>query len=173
MAGVVPAEVSTQQAECTYVDNLRWAAAQAARCAVRLQIEPINARDMPGYFLQRQAQAHALLDAIGADNVQVQMDLYHRQIMEGDLALALRRYLPTGRVGHLQIAGVPERHEPDGGEVRYEYLFGVIEELRAQCGFDGWIGCEYRPRRSGAGGTTEGLGWLHRWRNRVGNVVRG
>ncbi len=173
MAGIVPAAVSMREAERSYVDNLRWAATQAARCGVRLQIEPINARDMPGYFLQRQAHAHALLEAIGADNVQVQMDLYHCQIMEGDLAMALRRYLPTGRVGHLQIAGVPGRHEPDEGEVCCEYLFGVIEEIRAQCGFDGWIGCEYRPRRSGAGGTTEGLGWLRRWHCRDGDAVGG
>jgi hydroxypyruvate isomerase len=168
MAGVVPAGVSAQQAERTYVSNLRWAAAQAARCGVRLQIEPINARDMPGYFLQHQAQAHALLNEIGADNVQVQMDLYHCQIMEGDLAMALRRYLPTGRVGHLQIAGVPERHEPDEGEVHYRYLFGLIRELSAAGGYDGWVGCEYRPRRSGVGGTTEGLGWLRQWRSAGG-----
>ena len=165
MAGLEPAGVSLQQAERTYVGNLRWAAAQAARCGVRLQIEPINGRDMPGYFLQHQAQAHALLEAVGADNVQVQMDLYHCQIMEGDLAMALRRYLPTGRVGHLQIAGVPERHEPDEGEVHYPYLFGLIRELSAAGCYDGWVGCEYRPRRSGAGGTTEGLGWLRQWRS--------
>lgn len=169
MAGIVPEGVAPEQAERTYVENLRWAAAEAARGAVRLQIEPINARDMPGYFLQRQAQAHALLQAIGADNVQVQMDLYHCQIMEGDLAMALRRYLPCGRVGHLQIAGVPERHEPDGGEVRYEYLFALIDALAAQGGFDGgWVGCEYRPRDSGAGGTSAGLDWLRRWRVQAG-----
>ena len=89
------------------------AAAEAARAGVRLMIEPINTRDMPGFFLNRQDHAHELLEEIGADNVQVQMDLYHCQIVEGDVASKIRRYLPTGRVGHFQIAGVPERHEPE------------------------------------------------------------
>lgn len=164
MAGVVPPDVSMARAEQTFVENLAWAAPQAAACGVRLQIEPINGRDMPGYMLQRQAQAHALLERVGAANVQVQMDLYHCQIMEGDLTMALRRYLPTGRVGHVQIAGVPERHEPDLGEVRYEHLFGVIDAFSGPAGFDGWVGCEYRPRDASAGGTTAGLDWLRLWR---------
>ena len=106
---------------------------------------------MPGYLLQRQDDAHAVLDAVGSPHLKVQMDLYHCQIVEGDLATKLRRYLPTGRVGHVQIAGVPERHEPDQGEVYYPYLFGLIDAL----GYGGWIGCEYRPRA----GTSAGLGW--------------
>ncbi|HMS79114.1 MAG TPA: TIM barrel protein, partial [Burkholderiaceae bacterium] len=89
---------------------------------------------------------------VGAPNLKVQMDLYHCQIVEGDLATRIRQYLPTGNVGHFQIAGVPQRHEPDVGEVNHPYLFSVIDEL----GYDGWIGCEYRPRA----GTTAGLGWL-------------
>lgn len=124
-----------------------------------LLIEPINTRDIPGFFLNRQDEAHAVVEEVGAPNLKVQMDLYHCQIVEGDLAMKLRQYLPTGRVGHLQIAGVPERHEPDVGELNYAYLFKLIDEL----GFDGWIGCEYRPRRGKEkGGTTAGLGWMPR-----------
>jgi len=92
--------------------------------------------------------------------VQVQFDLYHCQIVEGDVAMKIRKYLPTGRVGHFQIAGVPERHEPDVGEMNYPYLFKVIDEVSAQCGWDGWLGCEYRPARgAAANGTSDGLGW--------------
>jgi hydroxypyruvate isomerase len=91
----------------------------------------------------------------------VQFDLYHCQIVEGDVAMKIRQYLPTGRVGHFQIAGVPMRHEPDLGELNYTYLFGVIDEVAAQCGWTGWIGCEYRPSRGAqTGGTSAGLGWM-------------
>ncbi len=115
-----------------------------------LLIEPINQRDMPGYFLSYQDEAHAIRAEVGAPNLKVQMDLYHAQIMEGDLAVKLKQYLP--HIGHIQIAGVPERHEPDTGEVNYPYLFRLLDEL----GYDGWLGCEYRP----AQGTVEGLGWM-------------
>jgi hydroxypyruvate isomerase len=91
----------------------------------------------------------------------VQMDLYHCQIVEGDVAMKLRQYLPSGRVGHLQIAGVPQRHEPDLGELHHPYLFQVIDELMAAGQWDGWIGCEYRPARGAVpGGTRDGLGWM-------------
>ena len=152
MAGLAPATADRAALRRTYTANLAWAAAQAAPRGVKVLIEPINTRDMPGYFLNRQDEAHALVAKVGAPNLQVQMDLYHLQIMEGDVAMKLRQYLPTGRVGHLQIAGVPERHEPDQGELNPDYLFSVIDEL----GFDGWIGCEYRPR----GATSAGLGWM-------------
>ena len=164
MAGLVPAGMERNDVRSLYVSNLRWAAAQAASEGVEIFIEPINARDMPGFFLNRQDHAHELIAEIGAANVKVQMDLYHCQIVEGDLATKLRRYLPTGRVGHLQIAGVPERHEPDVGELDYPYLFRLIDDLAKQCGWEGWIGCEYRPARgTQAGGTSAGLGWLRRW----------
>ncbi len=164
MAGLLPAGQTRQGVRATYVANLQWAARQAQAAGVRLLLEPINVRDIPGYVLNRQDDAHALLAEIGAPNVQVQMDLYHCQIVEGDLATRLRQYLPTGRVGHLQIAGVPQRHEPDVGEVNYPFLFELIDELSAASGWDGWIGCEYRPARGTApGGTTAGLGWLRRW----------
>ena len=145
-----------------YESNLRWAAREAARAGRTLLIEPINPRDMPGYFLNRQDEAHALAQAVGAPGLQVQMDLYHCQIVEGDVATKIRQYLPTGRVGHLQIAGVPERHEPDVGELNYPYLFQVIDEVAAACGWPGWVGCEYRPRLGAEpGGTSRGLGWRH------------
>lgn len=161
MAGLVPPGVDRAALSPTYVSNLRWAAAEAARQGVDLLIEPINTRDIPGFFLNRQDQAHELLAQIGAVNAKVQMDLYHCQIVEGDVATKIRQYLPTGRVGHFQIAGVPERHEPDVGELNYPYLFGVIDEVSAQCGWDGWVGCEYRPARGAQpGGTTQGLVWL-------------
>jgi hydroxypyruvate isomerase len=160
MAGLVPAGTTREALRNTYVSNLRYAAAEAAKQGVNLMIEPINTRDIPGFFLNRQDDAHALVEEIGAPNVQVQFDLYHCQIVEGDVAMKIRKYLPTGRVGHFQIAGVPERHEPDVGEMNYPYLFKVIDEVSAQCGWDGWLGCEYRPARgAAANGTSDGLGW--------------
>ena len=167
MAGLLPAGVSREAAQRTYVANLRWAAAEAARHGRDVLIEPINTRDIPGFFLNRQDQAHALVAEVGASNIKVQMDLYHCQIVEGDVATKIRQYLPTGRVGHFQVAGVPERHEPDIGEVNYPYLFSVIDEVAAQCGWDGWIGCEYKPKRGGQpGGTSAGLGWFGAYRVR-------
>jgi 2-dehydrotetronate isomerase len=156
MAGLVPDGADRNALRRTYLGNLAWAAAQAAPRGVDVLIEPINTRDIPGYFLNRQADAHAIVDEVGARNLKVQMDLYHLQIVEGDVAMKLRRYLPTGKVGHLQIAGVPLRHEPDQGELNHDYLFDLIDEL----GWAGWIGCEYRP----AGSTSSGLGWLKRRR---------
>ena len=159
MAGLAPNAESRAAMGATYVANLAWAAERAAAARVDVLIEPINTRDIPGYFLNRQDEAHAIVAAVGAPNLKVQMDLYHCQIVEGDVATKLRAYLPTGRVGHLQIAGVPERHEPDLGEVNYGYLFDVVDALA----WDGWIGCEYRPKAA----TSAGLGWLRalRWRS--------
>ncbi len=108
---------------------------------------------MPGYFISRQSEANQILREIGAPNLKVQMDLYHCQIVEGDLATKLRSTISD--IGHIQIAGVPERHEPDQGELNYPYLFELIDSL----GYTGWIGCEYRPKA----GTSEGLVWLKRW----------
>ena len=165
MAGIVPDGASAQALQATYVANLRWAAREAAAQGCQVLIEPINLRDMPGYYLNRQAQAHAVLAEVDAPNLRVQMDLYHCQIMEGDVASKIRQYLPTGRVGHFQIAGVPQRHEPDVGELHSPYLFEVIDEVSAQCGWSGWIGCEYRPLRGGQdGGTSAGLGWFAPYR---------
>jgi len=158
MAGLLPSGVSREVARQTYITNLREASHVMARHGITLLIEPINTRDMPGYFLHRQEQAHAVVREVGAPNLQVQMDLYHCQVMEGDVATKLRQYIPTGRVGHLQIAGVPERHEPDVGELNHPYLFALLDEL----GYTGHVGCEYRPRA----GTSAGLGWWRRERER-------
>ncbi|RYF78385.1 MAG: hydroxypyruvate isomerase family protein [Comamonadaceae bacterium] len=161
MAGLQPDALARDAAQALYTDNLRWAAAEAAKAGRDVLIEPINRRDIPRFFLNRQDHAHQIVDGVGAANLKVQMDLYHCQIVEGDVAMKLRQYVPTGRVGHLQIAGVPERHEPDVGEQNYDYLFSVIDEVSAQCGWQGWVGCEYRPRRGmEPGGTSAGLGWL-------------
>ncbi|QLH19495.1 2-oxo-tetronate isomerase [Streptomyces sp. Rer75] len=159
MAGLVTPEATPAQSSRhrgTYLANLAWAAERAAVAGVDILIEPINGRDMPGYFLHRQAEAHAVVREVAAANLKVQLDLYHCQIVEGDLTTTLRRDVPTGRVGHLQIAGVPDRHEPDRGELDIRHLFGVVDDL----GFDGWIGCEYVP----AAATSEGLGWLDDYR---------
>jgi len=152
MAGLVVSEASRDAQRARYRESLAWAAERAASAGVDVLIEPINTRDIPGYLLNRQDDAHAIVAAIGAPNLKVQMDLYHCQIVEGDVAMKLREHLPGGRVGHLQIAGVPERHEPDAGELNYEYLFDVVDAL----GYTGWIGCEYRP----AAATEAGLGWI-------------
>ena len=109
-----------------YRENLAWAASQARACNVTLLIEPINTRDIPGYILNRQDEAHAVVESVNAPNLKVQMDLYHCQIVEGDVSANLRRYLPTGRVGHLQIAGVPLRHEPDQGELNYSWIYALL-----------------------------------------------
>jgi 2-dehydrotetronate isomerase len=152
MAGLMPPGMSGAALRATYLANLEWAAKQAASAGIDVLIEPINTRDIPRYFLNRQDHAHEIVAEVGATNLKVQMDLYHCQIVEGDVAMKLRRYLPTGRVGHLQIAGVPERHEPDAGELNGAYLFALLDEI----GWRGHVGCEYRPRA----GTSEGLGWF-------------
>ena len=161
MAGLIPNGVTREQAQATYIANLRWAADLAARHGRDVLMEPINTRDIPRFFLNRQDHAHDIIAEVGAPNLKVQMDLYHCQIVEGDVASKIRKYLPTGAVGHFQIAGVPERHEPDIGELNYPYLFAVIDEVASACGWQGWVGCEYRPLKGGQpGGTSAGLGWL-------------
>jgi hydroxypyruvate isomerase len=150
MAGILIDESSRARQRACYLANLRHGARRLAQHGLTALIEPINPRDVPGYLLNTQADGHAVVAEVGEPNLKVQMDLYHCQIVEGDLATRLRQYL--GRVGHLQIAGVPERHEPDIGEINHPYLFALIDEL----GYQGWIGCEYRPRA----GTSAGLGWL-------------
>jgi hydroxypyruvate isomerase len=157
MAGLATPDADRAAMHATYVKNLRHAAACFAPHGITLLIEPINTRDIPGYFLNHQQSAHDIVAEVGAPNLKVQMDLYHCQIVEGDLVRKIERFLPG--VGHFQIAGVPQRHEPDDGEVNYPHIFDVLETL----GWDGHIGCEYRPR----GGTSEGLGWLRAYRKRT------
>ncbi|MDT7834429.1 2-oxo-tetronate isomerase [Aquabacterium sp. OR-4] len=161
VAGLAPAGADRAQLRDIYCANLAWAAAQAAPEGIEVLIEPINPRDMPGFFLNRQDDAHAVVRDVGAANLKVQFDLYHAQIVEGDLAMKLRQWLPTGQVGHIQIAGVPERHEPDTGEINHPWLFSLLDQL----GYGGFVGCEYRPRQPGPGGTSAGLAWLRRWRD--------
>ena len=157
MAGLMPEGKSKADVRETYVSNARTASQLIAKQGINLLLEPINTRDIPGFFLNRQDEAHALIAEISQSNVKVQMDLYHCQIVEGDVAMKIRQYLPTGNVGHFQIAGVPERHEPDIGEMNYPYLFDLIDNL----GYEGWIGCEYKPKLGGQpNGTSSGLGWL-------------
>ncbi len=150
MAGIAPAGADPRALRATFVSNLRYAAEKLAAQNLTLLIEAINTRDIPGFFLNLQAESYAICTEIGAPNLKMQMDLYHMQIMEGDLAVKLRRY--AAHCGHIQIASAPDRHEPDGGEVNYPYLFQVIDEI----GYKGWLGCEYKP----AGKTVDGLGWF-------------
>lgn len=161
MAGLSQPGVDRSHLLGVYTANLAWAAEQAQIAGVVALIEPIALRNIPGFFLNRQEEAHAIVAEIGAPNLKILMDLFHCQVEEGDLAIRIRKYLADpkqSRVGHFQVAGVPERHEPSTGEVRYEYLFQLIDEL----GYEGWIGCEYTPARD----TSEGLRWFEKWKMR-------
>ncbi|UEM02073.1 hydroxypyruvate isomerase [Skermanella rosea] len=149
MAGIVHAGIDREEAEAVYVSNLRHAADAAARHGITLLAEPINSRDMPGYFLNTSTAGRKIMAAVSRPNLKLQFDIYHTQIMEGDLAERLRQNLEA--IGHIQIAGTPGRHEPNIGEINYPFLFNLIDEI----GYTGWIGCEYRPRAE----TRAGLGW--------------
>ena len=153
MAGVVPEGHDPAEAERTYLANLRHAADRLAAEGLTLVIEPINTRDIPGYFLNTTTQAMSIIERVGRPNLKLQLDLYHVQIMEGDLAHRIRSL--AGHYPHVQIAGNPGRNEPDIGEINYPYLFDLLDEL----GYAGWIGCEYRPK----GETRAGLGWARRY----------
>ncbi len=153
MAGVVPEGVAVDECERVFIDNLRWAAERARPLGIRLCLEPINSYDMPGYVLTTHEQARRILTAVAQENVRFQFDFYHTQRMQGDLTRRFEEMRPL--VEHVQIAGVPGRHEPDVGEIHYEWIFRRLDEL----GYAGWVGLEYRPRH----GTEEGLGWLRRW----------
>ncbi|MEQ4676273.1 2-oxo-tetronate isomerase [Providencia vermicola] len=150
MAGKVNENVTLEQQKACFIKNIQHAADVMAEHGIRVLIEPINTRDMPGYFLTTQKQAEALLPEINRENVFIQLDLYHCQIMEGDLLKTIERL--WGKFSHIQIASVPYRHEPDSGEVNYPWIFKQLDEM----GYDGWLGCEYHP----AGRTEDGLGWL-------------
>ncbi len=150
MAGLIPAGAPRPVHRDVYLNNLRYAARAMGKYGITLLIEPINGRDMPGYFFHTQAEGHALREECGEPNVKVQMDFYHCQIAEGNLAMNFQNNFSG--IGHVQIASVPGRNEPDDGEVNYPFLFRLLDEL----GYEGWIGCEYRPRA----GTENGLGWL-------------
>ncbi|WP_067066769.1 hydroxypyruvate isomerase family protein [Roseateles chitosanitabidus] len=174
LAGLLPEGADRAAALARYEERLRWAAEQAAAAKVELTIEPINPHDIPGYLLQRQDEAHAIVERIGVSHLKVQMDLYHCARVEGaegdgdGVVSLVRRYLPTGRVGHFQIAGVPDRHEPDEGGLDWRGALTAIDTIAATTGWAGWVGCEYRPRRGAvAQGTSHGLGWLRRWNSKA------
>jgi 2-dehydrotetronate isomerase len=148
LAGKVPPE-QRPAAETTFIRNLARAADAAREQGITVLIEPINPRDRPDYFLTRAEQAADIIAKVERPNVRIQFDFYHAQIVGGDLIRRFEKYLPL--VGHVQIAAVPSRQEPDEGEVNYPAIFAALDRL----GYGGWIGCEYRPR----GKTEDGLGW--------------
>jgi hydroxypyruvate isomerase len=153
MAGIVPSGVPQVTAASLYAANLAWAAEHAMAAGVKLVIEPINHRDMPGYFLNTQAQGAAVVEAIGRDRLGLQFDVYHVQTTEGDITKRMEQFMPV--IAHMQIADVPARNEPGTGEIGWAFVFRRIDEL----GYRGWVGCEYRP----AGETLAGLGWRDRF----------
>ncbi len=150
LAGIPPQGADPDQVHQTFVDNLRFAADQLKAAGIRLLIEAVNTRDIPGFYLNRSAQALAIIDEAGSDNLFFQYDIYHMQRMEGELAATIRQNL--SRIRHIQVADNPGRHEPGSGEINYPFLFSFLDEQ----GYDGWIGCEYKP----AAGTEAGLGWV-------------
>jgi hydroxypyruvate isomerase len=152
LAGKTPANVDDAVLRRTFVDNLRYAAAELKRAGLRLLVEPINTFDIPGFYLNRTSQAISILDEVGADNAFVQYDIYHAQRMEGELAATMERHL--ARIGHMQLADNPGRHEPGSGEINYAFLFAHLDRI----GYRGFIGCEYKPSAS----TEAGLGWRQR-----------
>ena len=147
MAGVRPESATVNDCELVMIDNLRRACAAAPD--VTFLVEPINQRDMPGYLVSRQHQARRIVEAVGAPNCRIQFDFYHCQNMEGDLARHFQAQFPL--IGHIQIADNPGRHEPGSGEIGWPFLFDLIDAA----GWQGWVGCEYKP----AGDTVEGLAW--------------
>ena len=152
LAGKAPAGVAEDIVRRTFVENLRFAAAELQKAGLRLLIEPINTFDLPGFYLSRTLQALSILDEVGAGNAFVQYDIYHAQRMEGELAETLRKYLP--RIGHVQLADNPGRNEPGTGEINYPFLFAHLDRI----GYDGWVGCEYKPATT----SEAGLDWRQR-----------
>lgn len=150
LAGLAPAGADRAALEATFVANLAYAASKLKGAGIKLLIEAINTSDMPGFFLNTTQQARDIIAKTGSDNIFVQYDIYHMQIMEGDLARTMERNLPA--IAHIQLADNPGRHEPGTGEINYPFLFGHLDRI----GYPGWIGCEYKPKA----GTTEGLSWL-------------
>ena len=150
LAGKAPAGADPAALRSTFVDNLRFAAEQLKPHGIRLLIEPINTYDIPGFYLNRTAQALSIMDEVGSDNLFLQYDIYHMQRTEGELAATMQKHL--ARIGHLQLADNPGRNEPGTGEINYSFLFQHIDAI----GYTGWIGCEYKPKTT----TTAGLSWL-------------
>ena len=156
MAGIKPEGIPEEALLEIYAENLKYASQFCAQQNVRLLIEAINSRDMPGYFLNHSAKAISVIEKVASSNLWFQYDIYHMQIMEGDLSQTITELLP--RIAHFQIADTPGRHEPGTGEINYPFIFSKLDEL----GYKGWIGCEYRP----IAGTVEGLNWASNWLNK-------
>ena len=149
LAGIAPKDVDPARVRTTFVDNLKFAAPKFAAAGIKLLVEPINSYDIPGFYLNRTQQALDILRDVGSDNLYIQYDIYHMQRMEGELANTIKANLP--KIAHLQLADNPGRNEPGSGEINYRFLFGFLDAI----GYDGWIGCEYKPK----GKTADGLGW--------------
>ncbi len=150
LAGKVPAGVAPEIVRKTFVENLRYAAAELKKANIRLLIEPINIFDIPGFYLSTTQQAAQILEEVGADNAFIQYDIYHAQRMEGELANTIEKNLAM--IGHIQLADNPGRNEPGTGEINYAYLFKFLDRI----GYVGWIGCEYKPLTN----TAAGIGWI-------------
>ena len=149
LVGIAPPDADPVELNAVLVKNLRFAADVLAREHIRLLIEPINTRDIPGFLLNRTEQAAEIIAAVQSENLFIQYDIYHMQIMEGDIARTLQKHL--ARIAHVQLADNPGRNEPGTGEINYPFLFQYLDEI----GYRGWIGCEYKPKTN----TVEGLGW--------------
>ena len=150
LAGIVPTGADREVLHNTFVNNLKFAAPKIKEAGLKLLIEPINTRDIPGFFLNYTKQAKAIIEEVGSDNLFIQYDIYHMQIMEGDLARTIEANL--AQIAHIQLADNPGRNEPGTGEINYPFLFRHLDAI----GYEGWVGCEYKPK----GETGAGLGWL-------------
>jgi len=153
LAGIVPAGESIERCRDVYCENLAWAADKCAQSRIGLLIEPINTYERPGYLTTLTQEACDTLTRVGHDNLAIQYDFHNAQLMEGSLTTTLSGNISLIR--HMQIAGVPGRTPPDEGEMNYPYLFQLIDDL----GYQGWVGCEYRPRGTHANATRDSLGW--------------
>jgi hydroxypyruvate isomerase len=150
LAGIAPHGVDRAALEAVFIENLKFAAAKLKEAGIRLLIEPINTIDIPGFFLTNTKQALEIIGKVGSDNLYLQYDIYHMQIMEGDLARTMEKHL--GRIAHIQLADNPGRHEPGTGEINYPFLYEHLDRV----GYAGWVGAEYKPKA----GTAAGLGWF-------------
>lgn len=150
LAGKMPTGVDPKVLHETFVSNLKYASEQLKKAGIKLLIEPINTFDIPGFYLSKTQQAIDIMDEVGSDNLYLQYDIYHAQRMEGEIANTIKKYLP--RIAHIQIADNPGRNEPGTGEINYEFLFALLDQI----GYKGWIGCEYKPLKN----TAAGLDWM-------------
>ena len=162
LAGIGPNGADPKVLYETFTENLRFTANQLEQSGIRLLIEPINTRDIPGFFLKGTQQAVEIIRDVGSSNLKLQYDVYHMQIMEGDLASTIERNLDL--IGHIQVAENPGRHEPGTGEINFDFLFDFLDSIEYQ----GWIGCEYKPKTT----TVEGLEWFEAYRARQKPTAR-